>query len=68
MQGPHFSQWQDLPGGPPDTDRWRSFEVPGFRDAEELLDLLERSGIADREIHILAERLVVRWREPVAAL
>ena len=68
MQGPHFSQWENLPGGPPDIDRWRLCEVPGFRDAEELLDLLERSGIAEREMLILSESLVVRWREPIAVL
>ena len=67
MQGPHFSQWEDLPGGPPDSDRWRLCEVPGFRDAEELLDLLERSGIDEREMLFLDGQVVVRWRQPVVA-
>jgi hypothetical protein len=32
-----------------------------------LLDLLERCGIAERQLLCGEGRLVVRWREPVAA-
>ena len=65
MQGPHFSRWQHLPGGPPDADRWRLCELIGFREAEELLDLIERSGIEERELLCLEDRVMVRWRQPV---
>jgi hypothetical protein len=34
MQGPHLPCWQNLPGGPPDADRWRLCELQGFGDAE----------------------------------
>ena len=65
MQGPHFSRWQNLPGSPPDADRWRLCELTGFREAEDLLDLIERSGIEEREMLCLEGRLIVRWRQPV---
>ena len=67
MQGPHFSRWQNLPGGPPDADRWRLCVPAGFREAEDLLDLIERSGIEEREMQWHEGRLVVRWRQPKAA-
>ena len=66
MQGPHLSQWEHLPGSPPDADRWRLCEPSGFREAEDLLDLLERCGIAERQVLLGEDRLLVRWREPVA--
>ena len=67
MQGPLFSRWQNLPGGPPDADRWRLCEPAGFREAEELLDLIERSGIEERELLYLEDRVMVRWRQPEVA-
>ena len=63
MQGPHFSRWQT---GPPDGNGWRWCELPNFREAEELLDLLERCGIEEREVILTDGRLAIRWREPVA--
>lgn len=67
MQGPHFPCWQNLPGGPPDADAWRVCELQGFREAEELLDQLERCGVADREFVLLERGLAVRWRPPARA-
>jgi len=65
MQGPHFPRWQNLPGGPPDADSWRLCEPVGFREAEDLLDMIERSGIEEREMLWHEGRLVVRWRQPI---
>ena len=65
MQGPHLPCWQNLPGGPPDADRWRLCELQGFSDAEKLLDLLERCGVEEREIVLHEDRFAVRWRVPV---
>jgi len=65
MQGPHFSLLENLPGSAPDPERWRVCEVTGFRQAEEILDLLERSGIEEREMVFFEGRVAVRWRQPV---
>jgi hypothetical protein len=64
MQGPHFLRWQTLPGCSPDADRWRLCELLSFREAEELLDLLECCGIEEREVILVEGRLTVRWRQP----
>ena len=40
--------------------RWRTCESDDFRAAEQILDLLERAGIAERELYIVEGRFVVR--------
>jgi hypothetical protein len=64
MQGLHLPCWQNLPGGPPDADRWQVSEIQTFHEAEQFLDLLERCGVVDREVLLLEGRLAVRWRAP----
>ena len=67
MQGPHSTCWQNLPGGPPDASGWRLCDSQDFGNAERLLDLLERCGVADREVVLHEGRFAVRWRPPVGS-
>ena len=45
-------------------DGWQSLTVSDLTVAEELLDRIERAGIAERELVVLGNStFVVRWRQ-----
>lgn len=68
MQPPHILRWQHLPGNAPDGDRWRICEADTIAEVEEILDLLETSGIAERQFLLIQDKFIVRWRPPFEAV
>ena len=67
MQSPQLCQSPPPSFGPPETECWHQSELLAFSEAEELLDLIERSGIAEPEVLFVKEWVVVRWRQPLAS-